>query len=441
MRNIPRKSDENIIKNGILFKQLAPKYLQLINGLSKRYKVTEDAFFSDLVNFKQNKEIPKHGWFIYKQGYSENLVKELIQREKPSKKHYVLDPFSGVGTTNLVAQSLGYKSIGFDINPVATFAASVKTSHFSNSEIAEIRRYIIDFTPHKSSAIPDSPLLAKSFSNKTFDSLMGIKGFYESIPSKKVSGFFKLAYLSIIEECSNRLKDGNGIKIAKNKRIIHDAFELFLKKASAMLVDLISSNYSQDTLIVDGSLKSDYQKIRNKKIGIVIFSPPYANCFDYCEVYKMELWMGDFVRTYGDFKQYRDIAVRSHVNATFNHTVIHKNPKVDLIAMTVSCFNVWNKNIPDMIRGYFDDMTEIFEKLHAGMVKGSKCFIVVANSGYRGILVPTDLLFADIGKQIGFKNVGIIHARKMRASSQQMKELNGRYGTLMRESIVVLEKI
>ena len=94
-----------------------------------------------------------------------------------------------------------------------------------------------------------------------------------------------------------------------------------------------------------------------------------------------------------------------------------------------------------MIRGYFDDMTQIFEKLYAGMVKGSKCFVVVANSGYRGILVPTDLLFADIGQQIGFKIVEIIHARKMRASSQQMKELNGKYENLMRESIVVLEKI
>lgn len=441
MRNIPRKSEENIIKNDKLYKQIAPKYVQLIDYLSKEYKITEDAYFSDLVNFKQNKEIPKHSWFIYKQGYSGNLVKELILREKPSKKYYVLDPFSGVGTTNLVAQGLGYKSIGFDINPVATFAATVKTSYLSSAEIAKIRRQIKNFTPQKSSVTPNSPLLVKSFSNKTFDSLMSIKGFYENISDKKISNFFKLAYLAIVEECSNRLKDGNGIKIAKNKRIIHDVFGFFLKKASAMLDDLASSNYMQNALIIDGSLKDDFKEIRDKKIGIVIFSPPYANCFDYCEVYKMELWMGDFVQTYGDFKQYRDIAVRSHVNATFDHAVKHKNPKVDLIADTVSCFNVWNKNIPDMIRGYFDDMTQIFEKLYASMVKGSKCFIVVANSGYRGILVPTDLLFADIGKQIGFKNVDIIYARKMRASSQQMKDLNGRYGTLMRESIVVLEKI
>ena len=93
-----------------------------------------------------------------------------------------------------------------------------------------------------------------------------------------------------------------------------------------------------------------------------------------------------------------------------------------------------------MLRGYFDDMTQVFKKLHIVMLKGAKCFVVVANSGYKGILVPTDLLFADIGEQIGFKFKEIIYARKMRASSQQMKELNGKYGDLMRESIVVLEK-
>jgi DNA modification methylase len=441
MRKGPRKSEENVIKNRVLYKQIASKYVQLIEELTQKHKVHKDECFSELVNFKQNKEIPKHSWFIYKQGYSENLVKELIKREKPSKQYYVLDPFAGVGTTNLVAQSMGYKSIGFDINPVATFAAKVKTQHFSDSDFVGIRRQIKNFNPQKSEAVPDSPLLAKAFSKKTFEDLMKIKGFCETISNQKVGEFFWLAYLAIIEDCSNRIKDGNGIKISKNKKTVDDVYGLFLKKASVMLCDLSSSNYAQEALIISGSIKDDFKKIRDKKIGIVIFSPPYANCFDYCEVYKMELWMGDFVRTYGDFKKYRDIAVRSHVNATFDHAIKHRNYKVDVIADTISCFNIWNKNIPDMIRGYFDDMTQVFEKLCAGMVKGAKCFIVVANSGYRGILVPTDLLFADIGQQVGFKVVEIILARKMRASSQQMKELNGKYENLMRESIVVLEKI
>ena len=45
------------------------------------------------------------------------------------------------------------------------------------------------------------------------------------------------------------------------------------------------------------------------------------------------------------------------------HTIKNYNKTVDTIAFLISSYNIWNKNIPDMIRGYFDDMNEIFRKL------------------------------------------------------------------------------
>jgi hypothetical protein len=78
-------------------------------------------------------------------------------------------------------------------------------------------------------------------------------------------------------------------------------------------------------------------------------------------------------------------------------------------------------------------MNEVF-------VKGASCYIVVANSGYKGILVPTDLLIADIATSLGYKVEKIMSARKIRSSSQQTNELHGKYDNLMRESIVVIRK-
>lgn len=443
MIKVIRKSENKLIKNEIQYKKLLPQYLALINYLNKKYRPIHDPNFSELVNFKTNKEIARHNWFTYKQGYSEKLVKELLTREKPSRLSYVLDPFSGVGTTNVVAQMLGYKSIGFDINPVATFAAKVKTTNFSNRQVVKIEKTIKSYKfNNKSKHIPNSTLLDNSFSSIAFDKLMHIKGFFESLKDKKVRSFFKLAYLSIIEDCSNRIKDGNGIKIVKNKKAIENIYGYYIKKCNAMFKDVCEQNPDKESIIINGSiiLNNDFKKTKNKNIGIVIFSPPYANCFDYCEVYKLELWMGDFVRNYEDFKKYREMALRSHVNSSFNHDVKNKNFNAELVSNVISCFNIWNKNIPDMIRGYFDDMTEIFRRLEQLMDKGAKCFMIVANSGYKGILVPTDLLLADIASRSGFKIVKIILARKIRASSQQMKELHGEYENLMRESIVVLEK-
>lgn len=210
-----------------------------------------------------------------------------------------------------------------------------------------------------------------------------------------------------------------------------------------MLLDIGKSNYPSEATVFNESLfsfKNSSLADYTSKISLSIFSPPYANCFDYCEVYKLEFWLGGYVKAYDDFKFYRNMAMRSHVNSSFNHTFKYLNPDVDLTAKLISSFNIWNKNIPDMIRGYFDDTYQLLKKMYPLFSKNGKCIIVVANSGYRGVLVPTDLFIAEIASEIGFKVESINNVRKIRASSQQMDLLHNNYKYLMRESIIVLKK-
>jgi len=116
---------------------LFKEYVSILDKLVKKYPVEVDLGFKDLVNFKRNKDIPIHRWFDYKQGYAEELVEKLIDISKVKKGTYVLDPFNGVGTTQIVAQSLGLNSIGIDVNPVATFATRVKTHIYSAAELKQ----------------------------------------------------------------------------------------------------------------------------------------------------------------------------------------------------------------------------------------------------------------------------------------------------------------
>ena len=439
---MPRKSQPKLIVNRSKYTQLLSKYKEMLELLDSRHGVVKNPRFSELVNFSANKNVPRHRWFDYKQGYSAELVESILEKEAPSKKCYVLDPFAGVGTTNVVAQALGYKSIGFDINPVATFAANVKTAYYSDDDKKEAGQLIQSFVPKKLTSTPNSPLLKRSFSKRMFDQLMSIKGFYEDVENLKIQSLLKLAYISIVEDCSNRVKDGNGIKIVRNKQEILDAYSYYIERLRLMLKDIEEVNPTTEATMITGSMlkDEDFNLVKDKEVGVVIFSPPYANCFDYCEVYKLELWMGEFVLSYKDFRKYRSMAIRSHVNSKFDHTIKNSNASVDLISDLISCFNIWNRNIPDMIRGYFDDMTELFRRLYEVMIPHSKCFIVVANSGYKGIIVPTDLLLAEIADTVGFKSKEIFYARKIRASSQQMADLQQKYLNLTRESILLIEK-
>jgi hypothetical protein len=423
---------------------LLEDYKEIITRLIDKYDFVTKDEYKNLVNFSTNKEIPIHSWYDYKQGYARNLVASILEDVKPDKNLYVLDPFCGVGTTNLVAKELGYNSIGTDINPMAYFASKVKLDSYSINETDEIRSIINNFDKSKKWEFNEKPkVVESSFIEEKLESLQRIKGFIDSLSNNKAQNLLMLAYLSIIEDASIRVKDGNGLKLKKNKKQIENIYDYFLSKCNQMLEDIATTTYSNETnhLVYNSSILIDKTlgALTDKKVGISIFSPPYANCFDYCEVYKLEFWLGGFVDSYKGFAKYRSIAMRSHVNSKFDHTIQNNIPDVDSIANLISTYNIWNKNIPDMLRGYFDDMFEILQRQATLLVKGGKCFIVVANSGYKGIMVPTDLLICEIAEKTGYKVNNIFYARKIRASGQQTNDLHLNYDKLMRESIIELE--
>lgn len=438
-----RVSNEKIIKDENKFTRLFPKYQAIVKRLTQMYSTDEADTYSKLVNFQKNLSSPKHGWYDYKQGYSEELVQRVIKSTNPNKETFILDPFCGVGTTNLTAQSMGYRSIGVDINPMAVLATTVKTHHFTKEDITELRERIVNFElPPREEIIYAGKVIETSFTPDVLSILLKIRYYVEQINNDYIQRFFRLALISILDKCSLKVKDGNGLKFKKNYKQVPDLVGLFVDKCKLMLSDIESVNYEAECKCFLGSMLNDdlFDSVGENKVGLCIFSPPYANCFDYCEVYKLELWIGGFVKSYDDFEKYRSMALRSHVNSKFNHSIRYNNEDVDNIANLISAFNIWNKNIPDMIRGYFDDMELLLKRVFQMLVEGAECYIVVANSAYKGILVPTDMLLANIAELNGYKFKTIKVARKIRSSSQQMKGLYETYDNLMRESIVVLEK-
>jgi DNA modification methylase len=89
----------------------------LIKRLESKYEVLdEESFFKNLVNPSLSKNKPYYGWARYREAYSGELVKELIKRSKlDPKRHFIYDPMSGSGSTQLGALELGFDSIGNDI--------------------------------------------------------------------------------------------------------------------------------------------------------------------------------------------------------------------------------------------------------------------------------------------------------------------------------------
>ena len=100
--------------------------------------------------------------------------------------------------------------------------------------------------------------------------------------------------------------------------------------------------------------------------------------------------------------------------------------------------DLWSRKIPYMIEGYFEDMRKTLKGLYELTKPDGYCIIVVGNSAYGNIAIPTDLILGNIGLNIGFKICNIEIARHLGTSSQQYKKINNR--NMLRESLVILKK-
>ncbi len=84
-------------------------------------------------------------------------------------------------------------------------------------------------------------------------------------------------------------------------------------------------------------------------------------------------------------------------------------------------------------------MHTLLSKLYQQTGKKGFVGIVVGNSAYSGVIIPTDVLIAEIAKEIGFSVKNIFVTRHLTTSSQQKQELEY-LKNYLRDSIVLLEK-
>jgi site-specific DNA-methyltransferase (adenine-specific) len=418
----------------------------------------ESHFFANLVNPSKSKSQPYYRWARYREGYSGDLVTELIHRSGiNTAQQYVIDPMCGSGTTVFESSRSGFNCLGLDVNPFATDLSAIKLQTYSEKDINQIKEFVdSDFLTDKQIKIniTDGQQQSERYFNKqNYTDLLRIKSHIESIENGKAKNLLFLAWLTILEPCSNRRKEGNGLATVETK--VTDVETFYIEKVKLMLSDIsncsvpdIEISICNDTVINTGKYADAFGQKINKSAGAIIFSPPYANSFDYFESYKLELLFGGYCDFEG-LQQLREKAIRSY-RICYGYQIESDNSLVELI-----CQEIMNavpekekltgkrdsrtRIVPNLLRGYFADMEKAIEVFSNILPTNGKCYIVVDQSSYVGVIVPTDLIFADTAEKYGFEVESIIKCRKANTSAQQLTRFPY-LKTLLRESIVCLKK-
>jgi len=90
------------------------------------------------------------------------------------------------------------------------------------------------------------------------------------------------------------------------------------------------------------------------------------------------------------------------------------------------------KDMPHIVHKYFDDMYKVFQRVYDSLMPGGRFILVLGDSLIAGIYVPTDLLLARMGQEMGMVVEKIERARHRRSGQVRSYRL--------RETIVTLRK-
>jgi hypothetical protein len=462
--------DVSLIKEpGVIYRLFEPdisdiqaEQARIFGSLEKDLLLLNANSFRNQVHFQLAHQAPVQRWFPYREGYSIKLVDSFIK--ELGIKENVFDPFCGSGTTLLSARHNRLRSFGIDVNPISVLVATVENEQYSNADLVSIASEIANLiaAPKPTESLQTRFELAnKVFNKDILNALLHYKRIIQDIRRKKTRNFLMLAWLAIIEEVSNIKKEGNGIKYKNRRRTPNgyvkiekeaweerafpgDKFEFVKSKLKEHLDIMLSDvrcNYGYNEFrpnIYSGSCL-EFDKFFSTELEFTFFSPPYCNCFDYFEIHKVDLWLGDFVSDKEEFRRLRNSGFRSNTNSLNHKPVLYRNNNLESLISLFDSEKLWNVRLPSVVRGYFDDMYALLKKLYTQTRKDGHVGIVVGNSAYSGVIIPADILIADIAREIGFNVEKVFITRHLTTSSQQKQELEP-LKSYLRESIVLLGK-
>ena len=178
----------NIVVDRSVNDTLYPKYKKLIKSLYCDYEIVSSPITKEGVNFSGNRSAKRHRWFYYKEAYSQSVVERFIQENNIEEGQWVMDPFSGVGTTLLECMKAKIYSVGFDMSPLPCFVSEVKSESYSKADVVFAKDYVskLNSKTKKTKNIPPYNKFFDLYSGNISSDILKIKYHYENCENKKI---------------------------------------------------------------------------------------------------------------------------------------------------------------------------------------------------------------------------------------------------------------
>lgn len=341
-------------------------------------------------------------WLSYYAGYSRSYVKSALSALDITKSELILDPWSGSGTTGLVAQSLGYRSISVEINPVIAYLAA---GHFAlNSlsrvqieEVAQLLDELVTKVGRSRKPYVSGAFVLNYLKRNTPKSLPPNSTRFETpeIVAPEFALGISIALLAYKQVAGYALTKNPSWKSHDASMVRSSDFRLSLQRQISRFIEHIPETpESSMAKQIIGDARA--LPLRSDSVDAIVTSPPYLTRIDYVKATAAEMtWL------FGSQQLRKARLDNMGAPVIRDSTQPPRWPDCSLISDILSEIEFHNSYAAQSyylktFRQYFDDMYVSLSEISRVMKPGAVALLVVQNSFFKEIEIPLGELYVDL---------------------------------------------
>ena len=373
--------------------------------------------------FGSNKKRPFHRWYPFIEGYSADLVSQALAREQTSG--LVFDPFGGSGTTALVASMHGLPAEFCEVNPFMAWAADVKINQardvwHSDPSVSALKNFDKKLSRLRPSRNLKAEFLTINaernyFNDSTVQTIFSVLNLVDQELHGASREVARLAVASSLIPSSNMIRRTDLRRRTERDKKPQDFMELLRHYVTAFMEDIEEHGHKLVTPAKRVGVDARSEWVTTTPSSLIVTSPPYLNGTNYCRNTKLELLTLGFIQNESDLSQLRTSSISAGINNVSARRVqtdaVHHADSVIEQLSSVS----YDKRIPVMIQGYFEDMKAVFQRVRSNSAIGASMHFDIGDSKYSGVHVPTHVILQKIAEDCGWRTNGSDLIRKRRS--------------------------
>lgn len=374
--------------------------------------------------FKYNTSLGRHGWLRLTPAYSVKLVHALLKNSNPGER--ILDPFSGTGTTGLVAAEKGLDAVSFEINPFLIWLGNSKTRPYTLEEILELKKetalLLLRMTPDsKEYWKPALHNIERWWDEKTLSVLSKMRwliadAFGEPSANNRANLVW-IAFCRLAIETSAAAFNHVSMSFKTGTR-------RFEPDLIAMMFEAIFNFVSKSALSpLQGEAKVMEMDAKNPTISEqfdqIITSPPYPNRISYIRELRPYMYWTKFLHNGSDAGELDWKAIGGTWGIATSRLknwqpANHSLPE-SLYDTCTEINTVNNANghlMAQYVHKFFDDLTQHLQNIQPLLKPEAKLHYIIGNSSFYNVFVHTERIMPEILSKLGYSDITAVPIRK-----------------------------